>query len=223
MTGILVRTQDKSGRFALGIIPLMLLALPADASTFTFVTAPGAFNNTSATPVSDEAILTINGCTSSGCNLTVQLLNFTTNPTKDYQAIGAVQISFSNLNTSTTNPSVNTSPAPSYTAIDIAGNNSFTAESPSPANDWEIASIPNSTTALTFCADCPGTDGSRTNGNTQLVIGGPNGSNQYTGGNNISSHGPYLVGSGATYATGPLVGKNTTPTWTLFVPELTSS
>ncbi|HTS30041.1 MAG TPA: PEP-CTERM sorting domain-containing protein [Bryobacteraceae bacterium] len=224
MTGILVHPKEGSGRVAIGIVlPLLSLifVVPARSTTYEFITAPGATTSNGSTsyPVDIEAILNVNTVSQT---IVIQLLNLESNPTDALQELGSIQISFSGLNSSTTAPSVTAS---SFTAVNITSNLSQpTVVTPTPATAWHSAQTPSSTATEIFCANCP------TGGNKQLLIGGPstflgfplpylNADSSIT----ASADQPEVIASGQTYTSGNLAGVNTSPQWTLFVPELGSN
>jgi hypothetical protein len=160
--------------------------------------------------------------------MTIDLLNLELNPQYDFQILGSVQITLSNLNGSATAPTVQSS---SFTAMNVASSTP-TALGSQPANKWAFPTIAGGAYAvgpniLEFCVDCISTLGSK-----QLIIGGPN---PVTGlydaaGSGITSagHQPYILGSGGTYSSGPLSGPTfsglkSSPEWVLKVPQLTAT
>ncbi|HTS30040.1 MAG TPA: PEP-CTERM sorting domain-containing protein [Bryobacteraceae bacterium] len=206
------------------VLPLLLMipAVPAWSTTYTFATAPGAQTSNSGTnyAVDIQAILTLNTVTQT---VVIQLLNLEDNPQTDLQMLGSIQITFSGLKSGvTTAPTVTAS---SFTAIDVTSSSSQpTVVTRTPATTWHSAQTPSSTANEIFCTDCPG------GGSKQLLIGGPSSaggvSGDYSNANgSITSpgHQPEVIASGQTYTGGNLAGVNTSPQWTLFVPELGSN
>lgn len=220
MMKVLERTQKIPTRLtrALPLVFLLMFSAPARSSTFIFVTPPGATTSNAGAfvPVDVKATFTLDLVNQT---ITVDLLNLELNPQFDYQALGSVQISLSNLNGSATPPTVLSS---SFSAINLHSAPTPAAVSPTPANVWAYPTSGAYAVGpgiLEFCADCIGNLGSK-----QLVMGGPNASTGLydAAGSSITStgHQPYILGSGDTYSSGDLQGLNSTPEWVLKVPQL---
>jgi hypothetical protein len=211
------------------LLTLAIFAHPAGASTFVYATGNNA--SVGGFGVNDWISITLDP---NDGKITVQIQNLEQNPARDFQLISSVQIFMSGLDASNlTTPSVFSS---SFSAVQVEGANP-TAVTPTPSNAWGFAtatgvnwggaySVGNGINGgkgdLTFCTNCP------SGGNKQLIISGPDTNNQYDNpslNNSITTaaHNPYILGSGATYTTGPFAGLNSSPSWVLTVPQLTAS
>ena len=214
-------TQKNLTRLIWGI-PLALLMIfprPARSNTiFVFDTAPGA--TVGGQHVNIHAIFTLDPINHL---ITLDIINLQKDIARDFQALSSVQIAMDTLNGSPTAPTVQSS---SFSEIDVTStSNPPTVTSPKVANAWRFptagAYSVGSSTTLTFCTNCP------TQGNGELIIGGPNPSNGlYDAGNPSlynTPHQPYILGSGDTYSSGPFTGLDSSPEWILNVPQLSAN
>ncbi len=197
---------------------MFVAAQSAEAATYSFATVAGA--TAGGQPVNVNVTLSLNPVNDT---LTVQILNLETEPNfvVDFQMVSSLQITMTNLNTATTAPSVTSY---SFSGITIDKTTKAAAPaSPQPSNSWAFptaGAYSLGSGILTFCANCPN------GGNKDLVVGGPDASGNYPDVNASvagAAHQPYLLGSGLTYTTGALAGLNSTPTWVLSVPQITTN
>ena len=141
MNKVLERTQGILNRFARG---LPITSAPVFGSAgfgrarLIFTTPPGATTNnlpsTGPVPVDATGTFTLDLVNQT---ITIDLLNLELNPQYDFQILGSVQITLSNLNGSATAPTVQTS---SFTAMNVASSTP-TALASQPANKWAFPTI----------------------------------------------------------------------------------
>ncbi len=208
--------KSKTIKWLLLSIPL-LLSGKASASTYIFATAPGA--TVSGFPVDITVTFIVDPVAQT---ITIQPENLQADIIRDIQALSSMQITLSNLNTSTTAPSVISS---SYSAFNIDRNGVET--STTATNHWGFptggAYSVGTGSTLTFCTNCP------TGGNIELLIGAPGGANgTYSDANGSvtnGAHNPWILACATVTGcnSGNLSGLNSTPQWILSVPQLTST
>ena len=154
--------------------------------------------------------------------LTIELLNLQTNPKDVSQLISGIEFTMSNLSAGTV---ANATPSATESAITINGDGVPT--STPETSGWVDQSIGANT--FTLCTVCGSGVGGHPAGPSQLIIGGPNSSTgsleKYTNANGSIAHNgphnPFILGSGDTYASGPLAGLDSSPEWVLNLPLLT--
>jgi len=197
------------------------------ATTVSFAT--GAVTIGAGAAVNAQADINFNASTHT---VVITLLNFQLDPKGIASAISGVEIDWSNLSGGAT-ASLSSTTASTFT---INTDGSITGASNVTTTQWLVetnVSDPTGgylTNTIALCVVCKNVNG--TSPPTELVVGGPAANKPapygYADGNNsiTNNHSPYILGSGNTfnYTSGtPLFGMNTTPTWTLNVPQITAS
>jgi hypothetical protein len=155
--------------------------------------------------------------------ITISLIDLEMDPQSIPQILSGVEIDFNNLSAGTLGGTINSF---SGTTFKIDGNTGAPINVTSVSSaTWQVGSAGTTPGAgygantLALCEICKFSG----NGPAELAIGGPNAtSGAYNTGGGLATkpHQPYLLASGATYATGPFAGTISTPTWVLSVPLL---
>jgi hypothetical protein len=147
--------------------------------------------------------------------ITIYLLNLQQNPADITSVLGSIRFTVSGAGANPTG----TVQSSSFATFDIQGSNpgkgTPIADPNSPeTNTWNYIQV--SGTQMALCTTCAA------GGNNNLIIGGPNASGVFSAGNgSIYSHQPFILGSGATYASGALQNMDSTPYWVINVPTET--
>jgi hypothetical protein len=198
-------------------VAIAVLGFSSLAEAYPIIFATGPTTTTGGAQVNAEAFITFNA---SAHTVTIQLLDLEVNPTDVSQLISGFEFDLTNLSGSVT-PGINSATVGTF---DVAANGFASADPQS--STWITQSL--SGTSVSLCEICRLGGGS---GPQDLIIGGPDpaqgDSDQYTNANGSIAgngpHNPFILGSGANYSAGVLKTVNSTPTWVLSIPQITST
>jgi hypothetical protein len=192
--------------FAIGAL-LTAGATDAHANTVVFATGPTRLGDRS---INVSAQFELDP---SNHHVTITLLNFQTDPVDVTQLLGSVRFTLSGAG-ATPIPLISQVGASTF---DVDGNGNPVTDVAAPV--WTAANI--GSTQIALCTVCGN------GGNKDLIIGGPNVNGRYVNANGSiagnDGHNPFLIASGATYASGALYGLDTSPSWMLAIPSETAS
>jgi len=180
-----------------------------NASTIAFATNPqlvaGREINVKATFDFDFTAQTV----------TIYLLNLESNPVDIAQGLGSLRFDLTNAGTTPT--LAYRSSSIGLFDIDNQGRPQSITRIDPHSNTWKASNIGGDTMA--FCAVCATTATMI----PELVLGGPSNAGTYAKKTSLTdgTNDPFLIGSGASYASGVLSGLDTSPSWVFQVPNLT--
>ena len=183
---------------------LVGLATTGRANTVVFATGAqmlgGYAENASAT-------FDINNTTHT---ITVHLLNLQFDPLDVHQAIGSVRFTINGAGAPV--PSMETA---SGTVLDINNGGVIKNVAAMTTNVWQATALPQGNgKQIALCAVCA------SGGTTGLIVGGPAASGKYDAADTTlkgSTGMPWIIGSGASYASGALAGVDASPAWVITV------